>query len=152
MSIRERENALERASEFIFSMGLGDAAAEMSILNMRYGMAKMHWVLEDLGYPADATFIGTPDLTVTRNEQRWNAGIGYGGKLTWGPGDREVVFLDIKPNGCGMLVGGLQEPQPISRTAERLFGEDEGDADAEDGAADTDDDTGADLAEPPSRD
>ena len=121
MSIRERENALERASEFIFSMGLGDAAAEMSILNMRYGMAKMHWVLEDLGYPADATFIGTPDLTITRNEQRWNAGIGYGGKLTWGPGDREVVFLDIKPNGCGMLVGGLHEPPPISRTAERCF-------------------------------
>lgn len=120
MSIRERENALERASEFIFSMGLGDAAAEMSLLNMRYGMAKMHWVLQELGYPADATFIGTPDLTITRNEQRWNAGIGYGGKLTWGPGDRHVVFLDIKPNGCGMLVGGLQEPQPIARTAERL--------------------------------
>ena len=50
------------------------------------------------------------------------------------------------------------EPEPLldadgrEVTAERLFGEDEGDADAEDGAADTDDDTGADLAEPPSRD
>ena len=120
MSEQQPPEALERAAEHIFSMGLGDVAAEMSLLNMRYGLANMHHVLSELGYAPDATFIGTPDLTVTRNEQRWRAGVGYGGKLTWGQGDREVVFLDVKPNCCGMLVGGLQEPPTLETVAERL--------------------------------
>ncbi|MGI5818434.1 MAG: hypothetical protein ACOX9R_10120 [Armatimonadota bacterium] len=120
MSDHDHNAAIERADEHIFSMGLGDVAAEMSRLNMRYGLAKMHHVLQDLGHAPDATFIGTPDLTVTRNEQRWNAGVGYGGKLTWGAGDREVVFLDVKPNCCGMLVGGLQRPPELSEVAARL--------------------------------
>ena len=120
MTESQRKEALERADEHIFSMGLGDVAADMSLLNMRYGLAKMHYVLGELGHAPDATFIATPDLTVTRNDQRWNAGIGYGGKVTWGPGDREVVFVDIKPNCCGMLVGGLNEPQSLAQTGARL--------------------------------
>lgn len=120
MSDHERTDAIERADEHIFSMGLGDVAAEMSRLNMRYGIAKMHHVLRELGHDPDATFIATPDLTVTRNEQRWNAGVGYGGKITWGPGDREVVFLDVKPNCCGMLVGGLREKPPLAGVGARL--------------------------------
>jgi len=120
MNESERTEAIERAHEHIFSMGLGDVAAEMSLLNMGFGLAKMHYVLEELGHAPDATFIGTPDLTITRNEQRWNAGVGYGGKLTWGAGDREVLFLDVKPNCCGMLVGGLQEPPALEAVGERL--------------------------------
>lgn len=120
MNESERTDAIERAGEYVFSMGLGDVAAEMALLNMRYGLAKTHHVLRELGYAADATFIGTPDLTVTRNEERWDAGVGYGGKLTWGQGDRKVVFLDVKPNCCGMLVGGLQEPPALEVVGERL--------------------------------
>ncbi|MFP4248355.1 MAG: hypothetical protein ACLFU7_01775 [Armatimonadota bacterium] len=120
MNKSERSEAIKRAEEHMFSMGLGDVAAQMSLLNMRYGLAKMHHVLEELGHPPDATFIGTPDLTITRNEERWNAGVGYGGKIAWGEGDREVVFLDVKPNCCGMLVGGLQEPPTIESVGERL--------------------------------
>ncbi len=122
MNTSEKDAALERAAEHIFSMGLGDVAAQMSLHNMRYGLAKFHHVLKELGYDPDATFIGTPDLTVTRNKPRWNAGIGYGGKITWGPGDREVVFLDVKPNCCGMLVGGLEQRPDLHTITRRLDG------------------------------
>jgi hypothetical protein len=94
----------------------------MSTYNIRYGLAKFHHVQRELGYDPDATFIATPDLTITRNEQRWNAGIGYGGKITWGCGDRDLVFLDVKPNCCGMLVGGLQRLPDIAEVTERLDG------------------------------
>lgn len=116
------DQRIERAGEHIFSMGPGDVAALMSEHNMRYGLAKIHFVLEELGHDPDATFIGTPDLTITRNEARWTAGIGYGGKITWGDGSRPVIFLDVKPNCCGMLVGGLQTPPPLEELVRRLDG------------------------------
>ncbi len=74
---------------------------------MAYGLAKTNHVLAQLGYPSDALFIGSPDMTITRNSARWNAGFGYGGKFQWGPGDRPVIILDAKPNVCGMLVGAV---------------------------------------------
>ncbi len=122
MNANEPDRALQRAAEHIFSMGLRDVAAEMSIYNMRYGLAKFHYVQRELGHDPDATFIATPDLTITRNERRWNAGIGYGGKVTWGSGERDLVFLDVKPNCCGMLVGGLQQLPDLADVTERLDG------------------------------
>jgi hypothetical protein len=103
-----REELLERASKHVFSSGLQDSANELCVANMRYGLAKIHHVLFKLGMEPDATFIGAPDSTVTRNVKRWNSGLGYGGKLSWGDGDRSIVFLDSMPNACGMLVGGLE--------------------------------------------
>jgi len=112
--------AVARAQEHIFSMGLGDAAARLSTLNMSYGLAKIHHVQEMLGDPPDATFIASPDVTVTRNEARWDAGYGYGGKLVWGEGDRPYIFVDAKPNACGMLVGGLRELPSVAGLTRRL--------------------------------
>lgn len=111
---------LERAREHIFDMGLGDAAAELSLLNMSYGLAKIHHVQQMLGDPPDATFVASPDLTITRNLARWDAGYGYGGKLAWGEGDRPYLFADVKPNACGMLVGGLGELPPTHNLTQRL--------------------------------
>jgi len=111
---------LERAREHIFSMGLGDVAAELSLLNMSYGLAKIHHVQQLFGDPPDATFVASPDVTITRNEARWNAGYGYGGKLAWGEGDRPYLFVDVKPNACGMLIGGLNERPDISDLTRRL--------------------------------
>ncbi|MGD9497449.1 MAG: hypothetical protein AB7Y46_14205 [Armatimonadota bacterium] len=116
----DRDAALARAGEHLFSMGLGDAAARMSERNMTYGLAKMHYVQQQLGDPPDAVFIGTPDLTVTRNQARWLAGIGYGGRICWGEGDRPYVFLDVKPNACGMLVGALETLPPPAELTRRL--------------------------------
>lgn len=111
---------LEHARRLIFSMGLDDSAARLCAANMVYGLAKINHVLQELGYPPDATFIASPDMTITRNTARWQAGFGYGGKILWGDGDRPLVVLDVKPNGCGMLVGGLQEKPHVPSIVDRL--------------------------------
>ena len=98
---------LQRAAEHIFSTGVADSGTRLGLANMTYGLAKIHHVQERLGMRPDATFVSAPDVTVTRNTSRWRSGFGYGGALTWGDGDDEVVFLDLKPNACGMLMGAL---------------------------------------------
>ncbi len=110
MNLKER---LINAKEHIFSTSVGDGAAHLSQENMKFGLAKMHFVQEKLGLEPNATFITTPDETVTRNMGRFEAGISYGGKLSWGPGKERLVMLETKPNTCGMLVGALDEvPDP----------------------------------------
>ncbi len=103
-----REQLLERSAGHIFSSGLHDSANALCIANMKYGLAKIHHTQFQLGMEPNATFVGAPDATVTRNVRRWQSGLGYGGKLAWGDGDQKVVFLDSMPNACGMLVGGLE--------------------------------------------
>jgi len=102
-----KDELLARAEAHIFSTGLRDGATHLCRANMKYGLAKIHWVQDRLGLKSDATFISSPDMTISRNAARWKSGFGYGGKLTWGDGDGELVILDVKPNACGMLVGGL---------------------------------------------
>ncbi|MFP3903807.1 MAG: hypothetical protein ACLFWB_06140 [Armatimonadota bacterium] len=104
----DRETRLETAKKRIFSLGLNDAAAQLCVANMAFGIAKLNIMLEKLGYEPDAIFIGSPDMTITRNSARWDAGFGYGGKLQWGSGDRPLVVLDAKPNACGMLAGSIE--------------------------------------------
>ena len=104
----DAEARLRRADEHIFSTALPDSGSRLGLANMRYGLAKIHWVQERLGLPPNATFISAPDLTVTRNTSRWRSGFGYGGALTWGDGDLDLMILDLKPNACGMIVGGLE--------------------------------------------
>lgn len=113
-------NALAWARDHIFSLGLDDSASRLCAANMVYGMAKINHVLQSLAYPADTTFIATPDMTITRNTARWQAGFGYGGKLQWGDGDRPLIVLDVKPNGCGMLVGGLTEQPRLETLLTRM--------------------------------
>ena len=105
---------LTRADAYIFSTGVIDAATHLCRANMKYGLAKIHWVQERLGLKPDATFISTPDMTISRNATRWKSGFGYGGKVSWGDGDIELVVLNTKPNTCGMLVGGLDRLQESS--------------------------------------
>ena len=76
---------------------------------MAYGIAKIQFLQEKLGLNPDATFISTPDATITRNVERWKNGFSYGGKIEWGDGALELIILDVLPNACGMLVGGLEE-------------------------------------------
>jgi hypothetical protein len=94
-------------------MGLGDGSSYLCRENMKYGLAKIHIAQEKFGFEPNAYFLSTPDETITRNLSRWRAGFGYGGKLVWGPGNDKIIILDIKPNACGMLVGGIDElPEP----------------------------------------
>jgi len=103
----DKQTLLQRAAEHIFSTGLDDSGARLGLANMKYGLAKIHLAQETLGLTPDATFFTAPDLTVTRNSSRWRSGFGYGGRITWGDGQQELIILDLKPNCCGMLVGGL---------------------------------------------
>lgn len=116
----EKQEALRRAREHIFSMALPDAASDLCVANFTYGLAKIHHAQERHGLPPDATFVGTPDMTITRNSGRWRAGIGYGGRLSWGDGARDLLVLDAKPNTCGMLVGGLKKRPDARESTQRL--------------------------------
>ncbi|MBI2895970.1 MAG: hypothetical protein HYY06_20600 [Deltaproteobacteria bacterium] len=112
------EAALERARRHCFSAGAGDSGEALCLANMSFGLAKIHDVQRQLGLPPDATFVGAPDATVTRNGPRWRQGFGYGGRIQW-TGD--LAVLDEKPNACGMLVGALPElvPEAEAREAAR---------------------------------
>ncbi|MFP4497843.1 MAG: hypothetical protein ACLFQV_06480 [Vulcanimicrobiota bacterium] len=103
-----KKEILERAREHCFFVGMNDSGAELCKVNTPYGIAAIHYVQEALGFKPDATFISSPDMTITRNISRWKSGLGYGGKLSWGDGSRGLVILNPKPNACGMLVGGIE--------------------------------------------
>ena len=115
-----RSEVLDRAAGHVFSSGLMDSANALCVANMKYGLAKIHHALFQLGMEPDATFVGAPDATVTRNVRRWDSGLGYGGKLSWGDGDRRVIFLDAMPNACGMLVGGLDNLPKIDSLIDNI--------------------------------
>jgi hypothetical protein len=108
-----RAELLQRARKFYFSLGIGDGASSLCQENFCYGLAKIHYAQEKLGMDPTATFISTPDETISHNKVRWQSGYGYGGKIVWGDGKDRLIFIDIKPNACGMLVGGMEQlPTP----------------------------------------
>ena len=107
---------LERAREHCFLSGVGDVGEQLCAANMPFGIAKIQHVQRELGLPMDASFIGAPDATVTRNLARWGQGFGYGGRIQW-TGDFSV--LDIKSNHCGMIALALHDPPPPAEIEER---------------------------------
>lgn len=116
----DREEYLSRAKDHLFMTGINDNGMKLCAANMVYGIAKIHFLQEKLGLKADATFISTPDATITRNAERWNNGFGYGGKIEWGDGTLELMILDLLPNACGMLVGGLEELPQIETLIDKV--------------------------------
>ncbi|MHA1431302.1 MAG: hypothetical protein ACTSRV_13050, partial [Candidatus Freyarchaeota archaeon] len=116
----DREGLLSRARRHIFSLGVGDIGSAMCRINMQYGLAKIHWMQEELGLEPNATFVSAPDETITRNVYRWGNGMGYGGKISWGEGNEKVLVLDVMPNTCGMLVGGLDELPSYEKLVQRV--------------------------------
>lgn len=120
MDRMDREEYLSRAKDHLFMTGVNDNGMKLCAANMVYGIAKIHFLQEKLGLKADATFISTPDATITRNAERWNNGFGYGGKIEWGDGTLELMILDLLPNACGMLVGGLEELPQIETLIDKV--------------------------------
>jgi hypothetical protein len=115
-----KEEMLLNAKNHCFFIGLNDSGAELCRANIVYGIAGIHYVQNQLGISPNATFISTPDMTITRNASRWRSGFGYGGKISWGAGDDDLVILNVKPNACGMLVGGLEELPDIESMIRKL--------------------------------
>ena len=116
----DREEYLSRAKDHLFMTGINDNGMKLCAANMVYGIAKIHFLQEKLGLNPDATFISTPDVTITRNVERWKNGFGYGGKIEWGNGSIELMILDLLPNACGMLVGGLEELPEIETLIDKV--------------------------------
>ncbi|MEZ4226328.1 MAG: hypothetical protein R3B13_35615 [Polyangiaceae bacterium] len=110
------DRALFRAREHCFLSGVGDVGETLCALNMPYGIAKIQHVQRELGLPQDASFVGAPDATVTRNKNRWQQGFGYGGRVQW-TGDFAV--LDIKSNHCGMIAAFVEDPPSPQGIEER---------------------------------
>lgn len=115
-----KKDILERAKKFIFSTGLNDGTSQLSKKNMAYGLAQFHYIQQKFGLNPKALFISTPDETISRNIFRWNSGVSYGGRLSWGNGQDRFIFLNTKPNGCGLLVGGLYERPNPSEIIKRI--------------------------------
>jgi hypothetical protein len=114
---------LKRAKEHIFSTGLNDGASKLCKANMKYGLAQFQIIQEKHGFEPKATFISSPDETISRNNFRWNSGLGYGGRLNWGNSNDKIIFLNVKPNCCGILVGGLEEipdPYDLIKTIDKV--------------------------------
>ncbi len=120
----QHTDLLERASSHVISsLAIDDSAARMAKINMAYGLAKIHWVQQALGYSPDAHFIGAPDMTTTRYSTKWQWGQAIGGMLTWGDGSLPLMFLDLQISTSTALVGGLDdEPdvRVITARADRL--------------------------------
>lgn len=103
---------LSLARTRILGTSLDDLGASLGKANLVYGLAKILWYQQEAGYPTDAAFHMTADFAVTRNRTRWSLGFAYGGMVTWtGP----FMILDLKPNACGMMAGGLQALPDLDR-------------------------------------
>lgn len=113
---------LARAREHCFMAGVGDVGTQLCEANVPYGLAKIHEAQRQLGVDPDATFVGAPDATVTRNPRRWQQGFGYGGMYQW---SGDFAVLDIKPNACGMIVGALPRLPALEEVRARLQALDE---------------------------
>jgi hypothetical protein len=62
----DTEDLLKRVEQHIFSTGLEDSGCRLGLANMKYGLAKIHWVQQEIGLDSDAIFISAPDMTITR--------------------------------------------------------------------------------------
>jgi len=85
-----KEQILRNAKNHCFFIGLNDSGSELCKANTVYGIAGIHCIQNQLGVSPNATFISTPDMTITRNTGRWKSGFGYGGKIS---GDPETMTL-----------------------------------------------------------
>ncbi len=92
---------LKLAEKHTFSLGLRDLASTLSYQNMMYGLGKILHVL------GNCLCVFGPDATITRNIRRWQNGFGYGAVIRWF--DDDIMFPEIMPNGCGMIVVRLDE-------------------------------------------
>lgn len=111
-----KEELLEAATDRIFSLGPRDLASALAYENMRYGLGKMIYALDNL----DLHCVFGPDATITRNVKRWISGFGYGALIKWPK--QGMFFPELRPNGCGMLLaridGMLQQKEIIDRISE----------------------------------
>lgn len=95
-----------------------DTTMELALHNLHYGLLKIQHVLSCTG-GGEVYFLPTPDLSTTSNRTRWRSGFAYGGLLLWNC-DRWLQFPELRPNGCGVLLGGQYQPFDLGATRRRI--------------------------------
>lgn len=108
-----KKDLISFAEDRIFSLGSRDLGSALSYKNMRYGLGKMIYALED----EDLHCVLAPDASITRNKGRWLSGFGYGGVIRWS--DPKVAFPETRPNACGMLFMRVDELPDKDKLVER---------------------------------
>jgi len=99
----DKKALIDASTKRIFSFGPRDLASALAYENMRYGLGKIMYALDDY----DVSCVFGPDATVTRNVERWESGFGYGAVIRWPK--KGIFFPEIKPNACGMLLAKIDE-------------------------------------------
>lgn len=99
----DKKALIDASTKRIFSFGPRDLASALAYENMRYGLGKIMYALDDY----DVSCVFGPDATITRNVERWESGFGYGAVIRWP--ERGVFFPQIRPNACGMLLARIDE-------------------------------------------
>lgn len=101
---------LELGQECLFSLSTGDISSRLAETNTVYGLAKIIHILakHDIDWRTMICLF-TPDGGITRNKERWSFGFGYGCLLHWPDqnGTQPLMFPELKPNACGVLVAKL---------------------------------------------
>ncbi len=110
MTDSDKQQILKKAKELIFPSGPHDSARTLAEVVTMYGLAKTIVVLKELGFEnVSPSFIGAADMTITRNKERFEDGFGYGGMFSWGNGSSELIFLNARPNACGLVCFGMYD-------------------------------------------
>ena len=97
-----------------------DSGSILSLHNIQTGLAKILSVLQTLNYPLDAGFVASPDITPPKGISKWKWGLSAGGVLSWGPGERPLVFLDPRVSIGSALAGGLNTLPDMCRILENI--------------------------------
>lgn len=108
------EELLKEAEKRMFFLGKRDLASALSFENMRFGIGKMLYALDD----GNVICVFGPDATITRNIGRWNSGFGYGAVIRWS--EKGIFFPEMKPNACGMTLVRIDELPSRDEILERI--------------------------------
>ena len=119
--MQNREEIIERARHSVWTgLAVPDAATKLATANIQLGLAKILATQQILGLPLDASFIGSPDLTIPRNKHKWQWGMAIGGRLQWGDGFQPLIFLDPQINTSTALVATIDAMPDLPTLLDRI--------------------------------
>lgn len=105
----EFHERIKHAEKYLFNLGMQDTAGRIGEINAIWFIAKMHYIQEKLGYEPKAMVIGSPDFTFQKSVDKFQASVPEGAKVIWGGNSYNFIPVEIRPDFCGMLVGGADD-------------------------------------------
>jgi hypothetical protein len=97
-----------RALESLVDLSSQDATATIAKENAYLGIMRILTAYRQEGHPdADVRLIGLPDMTMTRNHLRWQAGFSYGCVILMDSALPPLIPIDFRPNCCGVTLAEI---------------------------------------------